>query len=242
MTSPSSPSRAHYGRRPGRPGVTEPDVERVADQLLREGKKRPTVASIRAELGGSASTVAPLLDSWWQRLSQKLIAGPAAFERIPTPLAHIAEALWLQTLSEARVRAQSDVRSAVQESSRDKMDYEVRSHVLSLREGELEQRLRDRERVTGELESRVRVLTVLLQKEQASHAAQGRRVAALEADLLALQQSRAAVRKPKAVLRRRPKRVAPPTRESVPAKKPAVKRKQAMKKPSRPPSRSRSRR
>lgn len=242
MSPPNLPSRANYGRRPGRPGVTEPDVERVADQLLREGKKRPTVAAIRAELGGSASTVAPLLDAWWQRLSQKLTAGPAAFERIPTALAHIAEALWLQTVSEARVRAQSDVRTAEQESARDKMDYEVRSHVLSLREGELDQRLRDRERVTGELESQVRVLTVLLQKEQASHAAQVRRVVALEADLLALQQSRAVVRKPKAIPWQRRRKGVRPTRQSVPAKKLPPKRKQPVKKPSRSPSRSKGRR
>jgi Plasmid replication region DNA-binding N-term len=49
--------RRGYGRGPGRPGVTEIEVVRAAEALLREGK-RPTVAAARERTGGSNGTVA----------------------------------------------------------------------------------------------------------------------------------------------------------------------------------------
>jgi peptidoglycan hydrolase CwlO-like protein len=69
-------------------------------------------------------------------------------------------------------------------STDDKQHLAVRSHVLSLREGELESRLRDRERTQATLEAQLQELTLLLKKEQATRESQARRIAALEADLL----------------------------------------------------------
>src|SRR5450755_3751341 len=141
-------------------GVTSSDVERAADALLRGGQ-RPTIDKIREKLGtGSPNTINPLLDTWWKKLSARLDAGPAALHRLPESVAHVAEAFWIQAL-------------------------DVRSHVLSLREGELESRLRDRERNQATLEAQLQELTLLLRKEQATRESQARGIAALEAELTA---------------------------------------------------------
>ena len=60
-----------YGRGPGRPVLTEIEVVRAAEALLREGK-RPTVAAVRERTGGSNGTVAPLLDAWWRSFSSRI--------------------------------------------------------------------------------------------------------------------------------------------------------------------------
>jgi septal ring factor EnvC (AmiA/AmiB activator) len=215
VATPKTPKRG-YGRGPGRPGLAEIDVVRAAEALLREGK-RPTVAAVRERTGGSNATVAPLLDAWWRSFSNRIAEGPAAFERIPSPLAHVAEALWLQTLSEARARARQEASSANHQTEREKADLEVRSHVLSLREGELEERLRKRERGQAELESQVRALTVALRKEQANAASAERRLAAVQAELDG-RKAKAAAKTPRA------RRVVPkpkhPTRRTRAPKKP----------------------
>lgn len=90
------------------------------------------------------------------------------------------------TLSEARTRARQEASSANHQTEREKADLEVRSHVLSLREGEPEERLRKRERDQAELESQVRALTVALRKEQANAASAERRLAALQAEVESL--------------------------------------------------------
>ena len=61
----------------------------------------------------------------------------------------------------------------------------MRSHVLSLREGELESRLKDRERDIEELRLLLRALHLTARKDQATIDAQVKRIAALEEQLLA---------------------------------------------------------
>jgi len=192
------PTSKPYALRPGRPGLAEIDVVRAAETLLREGK-RPTVAAVRERTGGSNSTVAPLLDAWWRSLSKRFAGKPAAFDRIPGALAHVAEALWLQALSEARARAREELTSA-QQAGREKGDLEERS-LLALREAELEERLRHRDKSCAELEARVRSLTVLLRKAQADAASAHRRRAALQAKLDAIK----ATSNPRTARRSRPR-------------------------------------
>jgi hypothetical protein len=179
-----STSRAlRYG--PPSRGITAGDVERAADALLREGD-RPTIEKIRAKIGrGSPNTINPLLDAWWKRLASRLDAGPAAFHRLPESVAHVAEALWMQALDEGRRRATVELRSTDRAATADRQALEVRSHVLSLREGELESRLNDRERTQAALESQLRELTLLLRKGDATRTALARRIAMLEDQLLA---------------------------------------------------------
>jgi len=169
-------------------GITGRDVELAADALLREGA-RPTIEKIREKIGrGSPNTINPLLDAWWRRLAARLDAGPAALHRLPESVAHVAEALWMQALEEGRRRAEQELSRAAHSSSQGQVDLEVRSHVLSLREGELESRLKDRERTQAALEAQVRELTRLLRKEQASREAQTKRITSLEYQLLARSQ------------------------------------------------------
>src|ERR1700674_4565639 len=131
----------HYGQAPR--GVSAGDVERAADALLRAGE-RPTIEKVREKLGsGSPNTINPLLDAWWKRLSARLDAGPAALHRLPESVALAAEALWMRALDEGRRRAAQEQHATARAVSADKQTLEVRSHVLSLRESELEFRLRD---------------------------------------------------------------------------------------------------
>ena len=166
-------------------GVSAGDVERAADALLRTGE-RPTIEKVREKLGtGSPNTINPLLDAWWKRLSARLDAGPAALHRLPESVAHAAEALWMQALDEGRRRAAQEQHATTRALANDKQTLEVRSHVLSLRESELESRLHDREQQQAGLEAQLQDLTTLLRKEQATRDAQARRISALEGKLLA---------------------------------------------------------
>jgi hypothetical protein len=174
-----------YGQAPR--GVSASDVERAADALLRAGE-RPTIEKVREKLGtGSPNTINPLLDAWWKRLSARLDAGPAALHRLPESVAHVAEALWMQALDEGRRRAALEQHATTRALATDKQTLEVRSHVLSLRESELESRLRDRDQRQAALEAQLQNLTTLLRKEQTTRDARARRIADLEAQILARQ-------------------------------------------------------
>jgi uncharacterized coiled-coil protein SlyX len=176
-------------------GVTLSDVSHAADTLLRAGE-RPTVEKIRTTIGsGSPNTVGPLLDAWWKRLAGRIEAGPVAFHRLPESVAHVAEALWMQALDEGRRRALMEQRMTDSVLAHDKERLELRSHVLTLREGELDSRLRDRERQYASLEIQLRELTVLMRKAEASRDAQTQRVAALEEELSVMRQSRSKPRR-----------------------------------------------
>ncbi len=179
------------------------DVELAADALLRAGE-RPTIERIREKIGrGSPNTINPMLDAWWKRLASRLDAGPAALHRLPESVAHVAEALWMQALDEGRRRAEQELSRDARSALYAKADLEVRSHVLTLREGELESRLKDRERAQVALETQLRDLTLLLRKEQATRDAQTKRIAALEDQLLARPQTESKPARPKTPPKRR---------------------------------------
>jgi len=149
----SEPSK-RYGM-PTR-GVSFSDVSQAADAMLRSGE-RPTVEKVRFKIGGgSPNTLGPLLDRWWTTLASRLDAGPSAFHRLPESVAHISEALWVEALKEARERAALEVAGAERHNEREKDQLEVRSHVLSLREGELHARLEARDRRIADLEMTLR--------------------------------------------------------------------------------------
>jgi hypothetical protein len=84
----------------------------------------------------------------------------------------------MQALEEGRRRALVEQRMTDRALAQDKERLELRSHVLALREGEMEARLQDRDRTISALESRVQMLTDLLQKERASGDAVARRLSA----------------------------------------------------------------
>jgi hypothetical protein len=168
-------------RRPGRPGLSQTQVDRAADALLHQGQ-RPSIEKVRAAIGGSPNTLAPLLDDWWRRLAARVKVGSGAFERLPGSLAQIAEAFFLHALEEARRIARQEERRERDALVRDQQSVEVRSHLLTLREQELQARLEDRERAVTALDLQVRDQTVLLRKLQAAREAAEHRVEALEAE------------------------------------------------------------
>jgi hypothetical protein len=164
---PSTNSPSSYGT-PAR-GVRQSDVSHAADTLLRAGN-RPTVEKIRTTLGrGSPNTINPMLDGWWKTLSARLDSGPAALHRLPESIAHIAEALWMQALEEGKRRAALEQRDSARVAELDKQRMDLRSHVLTLREGELDSRLRDRDRSIEELNLRLREFVGALRKEQTTN-------------------------------------------------------------------------
>lgn len=161
-------------------GITQSDVSHAADSLLRSGE-RPTIKKVRAKIGkGSPNTVNPLLDAWWKTLAVRLDAGPAALHRLPESVAHVAEALWMQALEEGKRRALLEQRDSARLAELDKQRLEVRSHVLTLREGELDSRLRDRERTIEALQVQINALTGLLGREQATRDSLSRQIVDLQ--------------------------------------------------------------
>jgi hypothetical protein len=165
-------------------GITSRDVELAADALLREGE-RPTIERVRERIGrGSPNTINPMLDAWWKRLAARLDAGPAALHRLPETVAHVAEALWMQALDEARRRAEQELNRQARSAAKLEGDLEVRSHVLTLREGELKSRLDAREHDIDELRLRLRTLELGGRKDQATIGAQAKRIIDLENQLM----------------------------------------------------------
>jgi uncharacterized coiled-coil protein SlyX len=172
-----------------RRGITQTDVSHAADALLRLGD-RPTIEKIRAKIGkGSPNTINPMLDAWWKSLSARLDSGPAAFHRIPEAIAHITEALWIQALEESRRRVLLEQRDSTRVAALDKERLELRSHVLSLREGELDSRLQDRDRAIEDLNLRLRELTGNLRKEQATRELLTQRLTTPDPQILARRSS-----------------------------------------------------
>jgi uncharacterized coiled-coil protein SlyX len=179
--------------------------------------ERPTIEKVREKLGtGSPNTINPLLDAWWKKLSGRLDAGPAALHRLPESVAHAAEALWMQALDAGRRRAAQEQHAATRALATDKQTLEVRSHVLSLRESELESRLRDREQRQAALEAQLQDLTTFLRKEQATRDAQARRISALEDQLSALAPP---TQKPTRTKTQRPPRLTRKTQREAPSKR-----------------------
>jgi hypothetical protein len=164
-------------------GIAATDVDRAADALLRRGS-RPTIEKVRAEIGsGSPNTINPLLDAWWQRLAGRLDAGPAALHRLPESVLRVAETLWLQALDEGRQRARQELTSSTGAAEEERRGLEVRSHVLTLREAELDARLRSRERALEESREQLLQLMSAMQRDQATIRARDTRIAVLEADV-----------------------------------------------------------
>jgi hypothetical protein len=215
-------------------GITASDVDRAADALLRDGE-RPTIEKVRHHIGrGSPNTINPLLDQWWSRLAGRLDAGPAALHRLPEPVAHAAEGLWLQALEEARRRAQLERGSAKAALDRERQDLVVQRHVLSLREAELKNRIDQAEHRTRALELELATITTLLRKEQASREAAERRARDAQARLDQPRRARprtrpAGARTPTTARKSPPKRTTMPARPRNRVASPAKSRKPAKK-------------
>ena len=124
----SSPVRS-YGVR--QPRATPTSVAQAADALFQSGTP-PTVRNVRQQLGGGAlSTITLHLRVWWKDLPSRLERAPTARNR-PGEVAHLLEALWLQAIEEAKIRARSAAASDAAPSSRDRQGLTVRRGVAPL--------------------------------------------------------------------------------------------------------------
>ena len=104
----SSPVRS-YGVRQTK--VTPAAVAQAADALFASGTP-PTVRKVRERLGGGAlGTLTPLLRAWWKELPTRFVRAATTFDR-RAEVAHLLEALWLEALEEARIRARGAAASA----------------------------------------------------------------------------------------------------------------------------------
>lgn len=72
----------------------------------------------------------------------------------------------MQALEEGKRRAALEQRDSARLTELDQQRLELRSHVLTLREGDLDSRLRDRDRTIEELNLRLRELAGALRKGQ----------------------------------------------------------------------------
>ncbi|MGQ0801266.1 MAG: DNA-binding protein [Pseudomarimonas sp.] len=96
-----------------RTGVTQAQVDVAADALLKAGE-RPTIERVRSHLGtGSPNTLVRLLNDWWSRLGERLIAQEAklALPQAPKDVVDAASALWGSALESARRLASADMAS-----------------------------------------------------------------------------------------------------------------------------------
>jgi hypothetical protein len=89
----------------------------------------------------------------------------------------------MQTLDEARRRAVAEQGSKKSSLAKDRQDLEVRSHVLSIRESEMADRLRQSECHVAKMVLEIESLVTMLRKEQASRAAADRRLAESQHEL-----------------------------------------------------------
>ena len=76
----------------------------------------------------------------------------------------------MQALEEGRRRAALEQNASEGALTRDRQTLEVRSHVLTLREGELASRLRDRERAQAAVDSQLRELDAAAAQGASQHA------------------------------------------------------------------------
>jgi hypothetical protein len=170
---------------PSAPPATNPEIERLqgrvdaaAFALLREGRN-PTIASIRARIGGaSPNLVAPALQRWRLSFAAQLDSNAgSALEVLPPGVLELVQALWSRALFEAH-RVRDDVPAGV-----DQID----------RVNELLEQLRAQTSRLQERAARLEELSLALE-------AQKKRLSALESKLTA---------RPAAKRRNRPSRVVP---------------------------------
>lgn len=130
-------------------GISQQDVFDAADALLERGE-RPTIERVRREIGrGSPNTVNPLLDAWWQSLSERLKGEGEQEGQLPRPL--------LASIQELYEKLQ---RSAIEDAN----------EVLAERLLRVEERETDLARQAAELEAKGLALNAPLEtlKDQLS--------------------------------------------------------------------------
>ncbi|HUR39743.1 MAG TPA: DNA-binding protein [Verrucomicrobiae bacterium] len=89
-----------------RRGVPQDEVFQAADALLADGE-RPTVERVRGALGrGSPNALAPVLESWWAQLAQRLTQ-VQGLPSVPTPVGEAFAHAWHTALEAGRAHGEA---------------------------------------------------------------------------------------------------------------------------------------
>lgn len=178
-----SPTRAYGTTRRRRPDLSYGEIERAATALLKTGE-RPTVEGVRKALGGgSPKSILDALQRFWRDLGQRIDGDAPALSRLPAEIADLAEGLWVRALALAADATQVDDAAAQERLVQLRRENELRSHVISLREKELDTLLRSRERTVKELETHLATAMTFVANAQADIRALETRAAATEAEV-----------------------------------------------------------
>jgi chromosome segregation ATPase len=113
-------------------GISETDVHQAADALVAQGE-RPTVERIRAHLGtGSPNTVTRWLETWWQRLDERLQARSSglAAGNPPADVASLAQQWWEVAVTHAHTVASQALADA-------HTDVQTRTEALAASEAQI---------------------------------------------------------------------------------------------------------
>lgn len=153
-------------------GVQEQDVWTAADAVLQQGQ-RPTIERVRQHMGrGSPNTVGPMLESWFARLGERLVAaqsGAGVGERLPQSVQEAIHTLWQTALTQAQAIAQE----ALQTQQAQLTDAQA---VLQARELQLQQR-------SDNLQQQKQALDEALKLAQAQQADLSERLDAMQQQL-----------------------------------------------------------
>lgn len=123
-------------------GVQEQDVWAAADAVLQQGQ-RPTIERVRQHMGrGSPNTVGPMLESWFARLGERLVAaqgGAGTGERLPQPVQEAMHTLWQTALAQAQTVAQEGLQAQQTQLADAQVALQAREQQLQQRSDNLQQ-------------------------------------------------------------------------------------------------------
>ena len=142
-------------------------VRQVADELLAKGTK-PTVALVRAETGGSDTTVSDELQRWWAGLGKRLMARQA-LPGVPDALATPVNELWAAALDLAKAsleqqrealetqfqQARAELEQSLEQANTQRDEALTRVESIHQEMGAEAKRRTDAERLAGETQGRL---------------------------------------------------------------------------------------
>jgi Plasmid replication region DNA-binding N-term len=213
MSEPAKP----YGEGRVRSNVSYADVERAAIAILKS-ERRPTVETIREDLGGgSPDTIGNALRRFWRDLGARIDGDPAALTRMPADIAELADGMWQRALKLAGEAATQGDNAARERLRHLQVENDIKQRSFELREREIDSQARDRERALADARDHLLSLSKALSREQATNQAQERRIVGLETEVAQYRQQlgtliAGAIAEKRPAQRRRAPRAAKPAR------------------------------
>ncbi|MBB1488754.1 DNA-binding protein [Oceanospirillum sediminis] len=150
-----------------RSGISYDEVKLAIDEMLAEGLN-PTIAGLREKLGtGSFTTISEHLKRWRGERQEKPVA--ATGTPAPETLSGMMQSLWQQAREEAnkeleqyKEKIDQEVKSALEEKQKaleSALETEKKNSWLEDKNTELQNRISESERLTGQLQEQNQALT-----------------------------------------------------------------------------------